>query len=591
MGGDGDLIGGKPAWLGGRGVRAQELEANRREDIPGVPRRAWREVRHVGAGGTGGRGEPFQTGDGLVFCVDAARFLPPNVTISRVCGRVISAANDALAPEFVAHAKLDSLAYSPRFHARLRFATGRWNNATATALLQIETIERETSQQRTVGYVVFPFFIDPNTGEPPTKSDAKGVRLKEGGFQLPVYAATAGSGSGFSLAEVLQRPKIPCASMLIRSLVATRADSPANKAVPAYEDGAYDSGAVVPTAVERRLYAHRLASPGPAVREVMLELARATFEPKVLSGMSEADLERWMAKRLERPQFANDRPLNYRRSDPYAPELGFHVAVDAAARLSKQAFHVAVQSLYPPGTFYASKASDDVMFTQQPEVSSSLVAPRWKDGFQSRQHVIYEQNLAVIIDVRALSGRSATSVGWAVLPVFEPGTEFIASGSYQLPLFHGSVQLPLLQDLVKGQEKGMSVEDVVEGWIENKKVKYTVDKSSVLVRLLEDQRLGMLPEPAAAGMPGVMFPPYVGEKLEPAFLKKSAGKPYAKTIPRGVLAEDWITENNALLAASMGLPFVRAGGGGAVGRVGTAATRSTEYTDGSYSETDSEYTR
>jgi hypothetical protein len=88
-----------------------------------------------------------------------------------------------------------------------------------------------------------------------------------------------------------------------------------------------------------------------------------------------------------------------------------------------------------------------------------------------------------------------------------------------------------------------------------------------------------------------MFPPYVGEKLEPAFLKKSAGKPYAKTIPRGVLAEDWITENNALLAASMGLPFVRAGGGGAVGRVGTAATRSTEYTDGSYSETDSEYTR
>ena len=41
----------------------------------------------------------------------------------------------------------------------------------------------------------------------------------------------------------------------------------------------------------------------------------------------------------------------------------------------------------------------------------------------------------------------------------------------------------------------------------------------------------------------------------------------------------------------MGLPFVRAGGGCAAGRVGTAATRSTEYTDGSYSETDSEYTR
>jgi hypothetical protein len=48
-----------------------------------VPRRAWREVRHVGAGGAFGKGEAFQPGDGLVFCVDAARFLPPNVTITR----------------------------------------------------------------------------------------------------------------------------------------------------------------------------------------------------------------------------------------------------------------------------------------------------------------------------------------------------------------------------------------------------------------------------------------------------------------------------------------------------------------------------
>ena len=581
FGGDGDLIGGKPAWLGGRGVRAQELEANRREDIPGVPRRAWREVRHVGAGGTGGRGEPFQTGDGLVFCVDAARFLPPNVTISRVCGRVISAANDALAPEFVAHAKLDSLAYSPRFHARLRFATGRWNNATATALLQIETIERETSQQRTVGYVVFPFFIDPNTGEPPTKSDAKGVRLKEGGFQLPVYAATAGSGSGFSLAEVLQRPKIPCASVLVRALVATRADTPANKQVPQYEDGAYDSGATFPTAVERRLYAHRVSQPGPPVREAMLELARRTFAPNVLSGMTESDLERWMGKRLERPQFANEKPLNYRRSDAYVPDLGFHVAVDGASRLSKAAFHVAVHSLFPPGTFYASKASDDVAFTQQPDIASSLVAPRWRDGFHARQHVIHEPNLVVVIDVRALVGRVATPVGWALLPVFEEGSEFIASGAFQLPLFQGPVPLPLMQDLVKGQAEGRGVMEVIQGWLEDKKVKFTPDKASVYARLLEDQRLGMLPEPAGSANAGVVFPPYVGEKLEPAFVKKSAGKPYAKNIPRGTLAEEYVAENNALVAASLGLPFVRGGGGFGFG----AGRGGDEYSESGYSST------
>jgi hypothetical protein len=147
-------------------------------------------------------------------------------------------------------------------------------------------------------------------------------------------------------------------------MVASRADMPANKLVPQYEDGAYDSDATAPTAVERRLFAQRLARPGPPVREAMLELARTTFAPGVLSGMTERDLERWMAKRLERPQFANDRPLNYRRSDPYVPDLGFHVAVDACARLSKTAFHVAVQSLFPPGTFYASKVERALVSVQ-----------------------------------------------------------------------------------------------------------------------------------------------------------------------------------------------------------------------------------
>jgi len=136
------------------------------------------------------------------------------------------------------------------------------------------------------------------------------------------------------------------------------------------------------------------------------------------------------------------------------------------------------------------------------------------------------------------------------------------------PLPLGPVPLPLIQDLVKAQAEGKGVNETVQGWLDAKKVKFTADKSSVFVRLLEDQRLGMLPEPAGPGTSGVAFPPYVGEKLKPQFLKKSTGKPYAKVIPRGVLADDWISENNAMMAASMGLPFVR--GAGAY-RMGTGA--------------------
>jgi hypothetical protein len=52
------------------------------------------------------------------------------------------------------------------------------------ALLQIETIEKGTSQQRTVGYVAFPFFLDAETGEMPALQGAKGYRLREAGRLL-----------------------------------------------------------------------------------------------------------------------------------------------------------------------------------------------------------------------------------------------------------------------------------------------------------------------------------------------------------------------------------------------------------------------
>ena len=72
-----------------------------------------------------------------------------------------------------------------------------------------------------------------------------------------------------------------------------------------------------------------------------------------------------------------------------------------------------------------------------------------------------------------LGGRSATPIGWALLPIFEDGTEFIASGAFQLPLFQGPVQLPLMQDLVKAQAEGKGVNETVQGWLDAKKVKFT----------------------------------------------------------------------------------------------------------------------
>ena len=59
--------------------------------------------------------------------------------------------------------------------------------------------------------------------------------------------------------------------------------------------------------------------------------------------------------------------------------------------------------------------------------------------------------------------------------------------------------------------------------------------------------------------------------------------PCAEVIPRGALADDWISENNALLAASMGLPFVRGGGAFRLG-TGGGGSNAGGYDDGQFSD-------
>jgi hypothetical protein len=56
-----------------------------------------------------------------------------------------------------------------------------------------------------------------------------------------------------------------------------------------------------------------------------------------------------MQDKLRRPELWNDVPLDYNRAWPYNKRLGFHVAIDAAARLPRNLPVAAVFSLSPPG--------------------------------------------------------------------------------------------------------------------------------------------------------------------------------------------------------------------------------------------------
>ena len=292
-------------------------------------------------------------------------------------------------------------------------------------------------QQRTVGYAVPPLQRRRPGEQWPQSTGAKGYRLREGGYQCQVYAASASTaaGSGFDLREVISRPKIPCASVLIRNLVATRADMPANKAVPQYEDGAYDSSSMYPTAVERRLYAHRLANPGPPVREVMLRPGEVDiFAQRPGHGMTEPATGAMDGELLGDPQFLNDRPLNYRRSDVYAASWA-SMAIDL---LQADQDGVGRRGSPPAGDFYANSGRRRTTRVHAATRHGGLAGrPVWRDGFQSRQHVMHEPNMVVfqLIDVRALGSTTRAAGVLLGVPVFEEGTSTSPRARFSCALF------------------------------------------------------------------------------------------------------------------------------------------------------------
>ena len=225
--------------LGGGGAAAADAEANRRRTSR-VPRRAWREVRHVGAGGGGGTGDAFDGGRSGVLR-RRRRFLP-RTSPSR--GSWV-----ASSPPRVRRWRPSLSTTLGSTGWRIRRGTTRGNDSPpgdGTTPPPWPSPDRDHREGHVAtahrGYVVFPFFVDPETGEPPASTAAAAITSRRG--MVPVYAAT-GAWGRVQPRRVLSRPKIPCASMLVRALVATRAETPRTSRSQ-LRDGAYDSGGCIP---------------------------------------------------------------------------------------------------------------------------------------------------------------------------------------------------------------------------------------------------------------------------------------------------------------------------------------------------------
>lgn len=178
-------------------------------------------------------------GDGFDVYVDAARFLPDSVVMSKVLVRVMDSAFQQVGKEAAALSTLDSEVCCPAYNAYSAFRSKVKKDAAAPTpvaafqpelvlVLRIDALERVSGRVQVAGYAVLNLFCKEdavlNTEQP--SADDLGTRytLNAGAHQLPLYQRPPPADRALradNLHAVL--PRVPCASVLVRVVPVLRA--------------------------------------------------------------------------------------------------------------------------------------------------------------------------------------------------------------------------------------------------------------------------------------------------------------------------------------------------------------------------------
>lgn len=160
--------------------------------------------------------ERYQRGDGIDIYLDSARYLPDNVTITRLSLRIFNSAKEQIGNVFECICDPRSPAHHPRYHFKAELRANAIN-ATATALIRVDTLDASNLQAVCVGYTAMKLFALRDRAQP-TQASESNVFVNTGAFQLRLYAGRIASTlPSFNDVSILDGLKaIPCAVFLLR---------------------------------------------------------------------------------------------------------------------------------------------------------------------------------------------------------------------------------------------------------------------------------------------------------------------------------------------------------------------------------------
>jgi len=443
----------------------------------------------------------FERGDGVDFYVDGARFLGDNVSCCKIIVKAFTINLEKVGDPVGGLPDLDSSCYSPKFGFRTEYRQQSFD-PTTTIVISIVTIDTKHNEVRVVGYSAINMFLNKYRRDQPSSYSEQDFILNKGNFQIPVYCEEPYRKPPFSMESFKDLERVPSGSLLVRIKEAVKTDDGLNllsvKDVlpnewyargivvppPRYEDRNYNTSYCVPTNVERQIYKDRLSRSELNTRDATNQIQNQLGYRLDLNDEQMLD---WIDEKLQ----VNQRTplIDMKYFAKYSPRLGFKVAVDAIHNAPGNNPHSVVFCLNPPGALYRSTVvTQDVQCNSKLDFGSSIKTQVFLDGYHTYKNTMYDRNLHLIVDVRAINYNrkkvEVLTVGWTLLPIFS-SDGYVNSGTFQVPLFKGPVPQQILADLTTNDPWRY-----VLNLVGKRNGIQFLETASVIVRVVDTQRDG-----------------------------------------------------------------------------------------------------
>ncbi|EGR33876.1 hypothetical protein IMG5_033550 [Ichthyophthirius multifiliis] len=404
--------------------------------------------------------KPFEKGQGIDFYIDAARFLPDNVTVSKISLSILNQNFDKFFDNDSALPDLNSDIYSPKYGFRKELRATHFD-PTLQAFMVIETIDNMNKEVRIVGYSIINFFLNSKTKKQPTDQLDNEIILQNGNYQIPIFCQHPVKIKPFNIERLYQLDKLPCASLLVRIVNApisadgfralSLEDVPQQDweriglkvPQPPYsieKQAFYNTSYYSLRDSEKELFIIRLRRISPKTLEALNDLMNhfakkdfvqkqeelikqtnsqkkkkkkkgqveeeiqeqpSEFNPINIKEIKVKDAKEWIDKNIVRSPYTDIIELQYFAQ--YKPDVGFKFSLDGFHNNPHKDYPiVGLYCLNPPATFYLGGGykRDEIMLNSAYNWQSPITSPQFTEGYFTFTGVEFQQNLSIIIDCR-----------------------------------------------------------------------------------------------------------------------------------------------------------------------------------------------